>query len=103
MEQLEQQLRKKRPALTFKADYKNSRSAAIRAYCLSCMNNQPGEVSKCSSVECFLWPFRHGTKPEVRPTGKVLSEEEYQEVLDGSVSDAKREHARKMGLARRNG
>ena len=34
------------------------RNRAIRDYCLWCMNDQPGEVSKCPSSLCPLFPYR---------------------------------------------
>ena len=34
---------------------------AIRAKCLDCSGNSEGEVRKCVSVTCALWPFRMGT------------------------------------------
>jgi hypothetical protein len=36
---------------------------AIRARCLDCCCDQPGEVRKCVAVECPSWPFRMGTNP----------------------------------------
>ena len=36
---------------------------AIRARCLDCCVEQPGEVRKCVSVKCASWPYRMGTNP----------------------------------------
>jgi hypothetical protein len=36
---------------------------ALRARCLDCCCDQPGEVRKCVAVECPSWPFRMGTNP----------------------------------------
>jgi hypothetical protein len=36
---------------------------AIRARCLDCCCDLPGEVRKCVAVECPSWPFRMGTNP----------------------------------------
>jgi hypothetical protein len=36
---------------------------AIRARCLDCCCDQPGEVRKCVAVACPSWPFRMGTNP----------------------------------------
>ena len=33
---------------------------AIRSYCLNCCKESPGEVRKCVSTECKLYPFRMG-------------------------------------------
>ena len=35
----------------------------MRAKCLDCCNNQPGEVRRCVSVDCPNWPYRMGTNP----------------------------------------
>jgi hypothetical protein len=36
---------------------------AIRAKCLDCSVDQPGEVRLCEAVKCPLWPFRAGQHP----------------------------------------
>lgn len=36
---------------------------AIRAYCLDCTGNQPGEVRNCEITRCPLHPFRFGKNP----------------------------------------
>jgi hypothetical protein len=36
---------------------------AIRARCLDCCCDQPGEVRKCTAVTCPSWPFRMGINP----------------------------------------
>lgn len=36
---------------------------AIRARCVGCMGGSLDLVRSCSSVNCFLWPFRMGTNP----------------------------------------
>jgi hypothetical protein len=46
-----------------------TRAAAIRAFCVECMNFQVGEVNKCPAEHCPLWPFRKGVGEE---TTKVL-------------------------------
>lgn len=35
----------------------------IRAKCLDCCGYEPGEVRKCVSFTCPLWPFRMGMNP----------------------------------------
>ena len=36
----------------------------IRAYCIWCMNGQRGEVRLCPSVDCSLWEYRFGRRPQ---------------------------------------
>lgn len=36
---------------------------AIRAFCLSCVGNQPKEVRLCASAGCPLYPYRMGRRP----------------------------------------
>ena len=36
---------------------------AIRAACLDCCAGNQGEVRKCVSTNCPLWPLRMGTNP----------------------------------------
>ncbi len=36
---------------------------AIRANCLKCANDSPGEVRRCTVTSCDLWPYRKGTNP----------------------------------------
>lgn len=36
---------------------------AIRAFCVLCMGAAPKEVTKCTSKQCVLWPFRHEKNP----------------------------------------
>lgn len=97
---LEHKIRIKKPSLCFKADHKNSRSAAIRAYCLGCMNDSPGEVSRCPSYECFLWPYRSGSGVEKRPAGKMISEEKYKNILLQGASSARIEQGRRLAKKR---
>ena len=49
---------------------------AIRAHCLDCSGQQPGEVRKCAVETCTLYPYRMGHRPTVAPThipGKNLT------------------------------
>jgi hypothetical protein len=49
---------------------------AVRAKCLDCCGDQPGEVRKCVAVTCPIWPFRmgvdvfHGKRAPSRKTGE---------------------------------
>lgn len=36
----------------------------IRAYCLWCCNDQRNEVKLCPSIECTLWVYRFGKRPQ---------------------------------------
>lgn len=36
---------------------------AIRAKCMRCTCDQPGEIDKCPIVDCPLYPFRYGKNP----------------------------------------
>lgn len=49
---------------------------AIRAYCLACTGNQPGEVRTCEITRCPLHAFRFGKNPF---TKRTLTEEQRQE------------------------
>ena len=60
-----------------------SRGKAMRIKCLDCCGDSANEVRLCVAVDCALWPFRMGTDPWRAP-----------------VSDAQREHSRKLGLKR---
>jgi hypothetical protein len=41
----------------------------IRAKCLDCCCDQPGEVRICRITSCPLWPYRMGTNPFAKPRG----------------------------------
>jgi hypothetical protein len=56
---------------------------ALRLKCLDCCNDSAQEVRLCTAVDCPSWPFRMGRNP-----------------WTGPVSDARREHGRRLGLQR---
>jgi len=56
---------------------------ALRLKCLDCCNDSVQEVRLCTAVDCPSWPFRMGRNP-----------------WSGPVSDARREHGRRLGLKR---
>ena len=56
---------------------------ALRLKCLDCCNGSAQEVRLCTAVDCPSWPFRMGKSPWSAP-----------------VSDARREHGRRLGLER---
>jgi hypothetical protein len=87
------------PARAIKIYFKGSRSEAVKQNCIDCVGTSQ-EATKCPCMDCPLWPFRPGaTKGELPPF--VPSEEELRRQADEKVPDAVREHARKMGEARR--
>ncbi|ADZ72183.1 hypothetical protein [Polymorphum gilvum] len=56
---------------------------ALRLKCLDCCNGSAREVRLCTAVDCPSWPFRMGKNPWAGP-----------------VSEARREHGRRLGLRR---
>ena len=56
---------------------------ALRLKCLDCCNGSAQEVRLCTAVDCPSWPFRMGKNPWAGP-----------------VSEARREHGRRLGLRR---
>ncbi len=45
------------------------RAIAIRNHCLECCGYDAGEVRRCTSPRCWLWPHRMGYgQPEVAET-----------------------------------
>jgi hypothetical protein len=56
---------------------------ALRLKCLDCCNGSAKELRLCSAVDCPNWPFRMGRNP-----------------WSGPISDARREHGRRLGLKR---
>ena len=55
----------------------------IRAHCLDCCCDQPGEVEKCGCPKCNLYPYRFGKDPSPRV-----------------LSPAQLEHIKEMNLRR---
>lgn len=49
---------------------------AIRAKCLDCMCDQPGEVRLCPCENCALHPYRMGHNPNRKGIGGFKSEDE---------------------------
>ena len=91
----------KRPARALKVFFKGSRTAAIHEKCIDCVGSAQ-EAKLCVCTDCPLWCFRPGaTKGEV--PAWVPSQAELEEMAEGRVSPAVREHARKMGLERGRG
>ena len=99
-DRLETDVRLKHPKLGHDADYKNSRSAAIKVFCITCMGGSRSDVKKCESFECPLWQFRPGATKGIKPNG-IPTKEHYQKLIDAGVSVARREHGRKLGKPRK--
>jgi hypothetical protein len=49
------------------------RSKSIRDYCLWCMGEQAGEVSKCLSLECSLYPYRKSRVNDNTVSGREIN------------------------------
>lgn len=72
-------LRRKYPAVGRKADHENSRSNAIKLFCLGCVGGSRSEVASCTGYDCPLWPFRPYGDTGARPDGVVPTADEYRE------------------------
>ena len=94
-QRVENEVRVSRPQLGYKADYCGSRTAAIQAFCLSCMGGSRNDVVACISFSCPLWQFRPGGKKGVQPPG-IPSEAQYKEMINANVSAKQRAAGRKL-------
>jgi hypothetical protein len=100
-----------RPARALKIYYGGGRKDAITEMCISCVGTSQ-EAGKCQCLECPLWTFRPGAskgawdeatqsfKPCDIPSF-VPPKEQLQQLAEANVSDAVREHARKLGNSRK--
>ena len=93
---VENDVRVARPNLGLKADHQNSRSAAIQLFCISCMGGNRKDAAECKSYNCPLWALEFKSTRGKRPEGSVPTEKQYEELIDSTVSDAKREAGRKL-------
>lgn len=59
------------------------RRDAIRAHCIMCMGYRPGEVARCASPHCPLYPYRQGGLQ-----GKAGSDTAKDEIGDLAHADA---------------
>ena len=57
------ELRRQHPGHSRKTDA-GSRRSAIVLHCLECVGGNRAEVTRCTAVRCFLYPFRKGTRRE---------------------------------------
>lgn len=90
-----------RPARAFQVYYGGSRKAAITEFCIGCVGTAQ-EAKKCPCTDCPLWPFRPGAEKGFVPDC-IPPRAEIERLRAENVSDAVREHARKMGEARAAG
>lgn len=90
---------RERPARARKIYYGGGRKDAITEMCIGCVGTSQ-EAKKCECTDCPLWMFRPGaTRGEV--PAHVPAEATLQGLADAKVPDAVREHARKLGNARK--
>ena len=95
------ELRRKLPRATLRADSGTSALAAIKLHCLECVGeNSHREVEECPSHGCFLYPYRHGKTPnpgrrtehpgrfKSEDQGDDQDEESTETMLDDSTQDA---------------
>jgi hypothetical protein len=93
-------LRKKHSKLAMSIDYGNSKKAAIHLFCFGCMSDKRADIKNCWDFSCPLWKQRPGATKDQQPPIVLPTKEWYQKKIDASISDAKREHGRQMGLKR---
>jgi hypothetical protein len=71
---------------------------AIRAKCLECSNDQPGEVSGCPIGDCALYPFRMGSNPRRKGIGAIHNIEKRKPPLpDAPPVEIEEEQATQVG------
>lgn len=89
-----------RPARALQVYYGGGRKAAIHEFCIGCVGTAQ-EAKKCPATDCQLWMFRPGADDTVPAC--IPPKAELETLREANVSDAVREHARKMGQARAAG
>jgi hypothetical protein len=93
---VENDVRVARPNLGLKADHKNSRSAAIQLFCISCMGGSRKDAAECKSYDCPLWALEFKATRGERPAGIVPTEKQYEELIESTISQAKRDAGKKL-------
>ena len=76
-------LRKSRPGLGRKTDYKHSPTSAIKLFCLGCQGGSSSAVKSCKSYDCPLWLYRSNPDTLVIPSGVVPTIDEYDLLTEG--------------------
>lgn len=100
-----------RPARAMKIYYGGGRKDAITEMCIGCVGTSQ-EAGKCQCQDCPLWTFRPGAAKglwnEVTQSFEpcdvpsfVPPKEQLAQLASANVSDAVREHARKLGNSRK--
>jgi len=100
-----------RPARALKIYYGGGRKDAITEMCIGCVGTSQ-EAAKCQCDDCPLWTFRPGaskgmwsdTKDAFEPCeipSFVPPKDQLEQLAAAGVSDAVREHARKLGNSRK--
>lgn len=84
-------LRIKKPGKARRADYQNSRAAAIDLKCEDCCGGSLNEAKKCEVYTCFLWPYGPAGKLGERPHGAIPSLEAYNTLLPELTEEQKAE------------
>lgn len=79
----EYELRLKDPNRALKADYENSRSAAIDLHCRACVGGSVAEVGNCNDQLCALWKYRPGSGNKVRSKDSIPTKETYLYLIHG--------------------
>jgi hypothetical protein len=69
---------------------------AIRSKCLDCCVGQVGEVARCTSTRCPLWPYRMATDPFTNRKGGTLPPSKKSRALP-SVFAGERQLADRLG------
>lgn len=88
-----------RPARALKVYYGGGRKDAITEKCIDCVGTTQ-EAKQCTDYTCTLWCYRPGATKGVLPP-HIPAEADLRVLADAKVPDAVREHARKMGNARK--
>lgn len=79
-------LRLTSPKMGEAADYKNSKSYAIKGKCMDCSGGNRAAVEACPVQACFLWPHRPFKDSTARAPGVVPTLEEYRLLKEAKES-----------------
>lgn len=100
-----------RPARALKIYYGGGRKDAITEMCIGCVGTSQ-EAAKCQCDDCPLWTFRPGASKGMwndkldafepcEIPAFVPPKDQLEQLAAAGVSDAVREHARKLGNSRK--
>ena len=96
-----EEIRRKRPKLGFRTDYKHSRTAAIHLFCIMCMGGNREEAKACECYDCPLWQFRPGSKNAIVPEGILPPKDEYNQLINRNISTKRIERGKQLGNTRK--